>query len=181
MEARAKVPIDAFYRTWHMSGRLDDRYHAADLMTDMLGGGGSSRLYQTLVKEKKLFSSIDCYHFGSLDPGLVTIEGKLVKGVTMANAEEAVEEELEKMRRAPVPEKELQKVKNKTESLMAFEDMSVMSRASSIAMYELLGDADMMNSELSRYQAVTAEAVLEECRQVFRDENSSTLHYLAEG
>lgn len=180
LELRAKVPLDAFHRTWHMSGRLDARYHAADLMTDMLGGGGSSRLYQSLVKEKKLFSSIDCYHFGSLDPGLVTIEGKLVKGVSMDTAEAAVEEELEKMRREPVPEKELQKVKNKTESLMAFEDMSVMSRASNIAFYELLGDAELMNRELARYQAVSVEQVLEECRTVFRPENSCTLRYLAE-
>jgi predicted Zn-dependent peptidase len=181
LEVGAKVPLDAFYRTWHMSGRLDVRYHAADLVTDMLGGSGSSRLYQSLVKEKKLFSSIDCYHFGSLDPGLVAIEGKLVKGVAMDTAEAAVEEELEKLRRNPVPVKELQKVKNKTESLMAFEDMSVMSRASSIAFYELLGDAGMMNGELSRYQAVTVDQVLEECRTLFRDENSCTLVYRSEG
>jgi predicted Zn-dependent peptidase len=71
-------------------------------------------------------------------------------------------------------------VKNKTESIMAFEDMSVMSRGSSIAYYELLGDANLMNTELAKYQAVTAEDIREECRLLFRPENSNTLHYLAE-
>ncbi len=180
MEVKAKVPLDAFYKTWHMSARMDPRYYAADLITDMLGGGGSSRLYESLVKDKKIFSNIDCYHFGSHDAGLLTIEGKLVRGVDIRLAEAAVEEVLEKMRTDLVEEKELQKVKNKTESIMAFEDMSVMSRASSLAYYELLGDAELMNTELKKYQAVTATEVLNECRQIFRPENSNTLYYLSE-
>jgi predicted Zn-dependent peptidase len=180
MVVKAKVPLDAFYKTWHMSARIDQRYYVADLAGDMLGGGGSSRLYQSLVKEKKLFSNIDCFHFGSTDAGLFSIEGKLVKGVDINAAESAVDEELEKMKTTLVEEKELQKVKNKTESIMAFEDMSVMSRASSIAYYELLGDAMLMNTELEKYQAVTVDDIMQECRRLFRPENSNTLHYLAE-
>lgn len=177
---KAKVPLDALYKTWHMSARMDQRYYVADLAGDMLGGGGSSRLYQALVKEKKLFSKIDCFHFGSHDAGLFSIEGQLVKGVDINAAEAAIDEELEKMKTVAVEEKELQKVKNKTESIMAFEDMSVMSRGSSLAYYELLGDANLMNMELLKYQAVTAEDIRQECRQLFRPENSNTLHYLAE-
>lgn len=180
MEIKANVPLDAFYKTWHMSSRLDQRYYTADLMSDMLGGGGSSRLYQILVKEKKLFSNIFCYHFGSIDAGLLTIEGKLVKGVDIRLAEEAVEEQLEKFKEKTVEEKELQKVKNKTESIMVFEDMSLMSRASSLAFYELLGDAQFMNNELSRYQSVTEEDILLESRNIFTPENSNTLYYLSE-
>jgi predicted Zn-dependent peptidase len=175
----AAVPLDAFYKTWHMCSRTDDRYYAADLITDMLGGGASSRLYQRLVKEKQLFSNIDCYHFGSLDPGMVVVEGKLVKGVSIEAAEAAVEEELEQMKQHPVDERELEKVKNKTESIMAFEDMSVMNRAGSLAFYELLGDAQEMNTELEKYRKVTAEEIQEECRQLFRPGNSNTLYYLA--
>jgi predicted Zn-dependent peptidase len=180
MEMKANVPLDAFYKTWHMSSRLDQRYYTADLMSDMLGGGGSSRLYQILVKEKKLFSNIFCYHFGSIDAGLLTIEGKLVKGVDIRLAEEAVEEQLEKFKEKTVEEKELQKVKNKTESIMVFEDMSLISRASSLAFYELLGDAQFMNNELSRYQSVTEEDILLESRNIFTPENSNTLYYLSE-
>lgn len=175
----ANVPLDALYKTWHMPGRLDKEYHAIDLLTDVLSGGGSSRLYQALVKEKQLFSNIECHHFGSTDNGLVLLEGKLVKGVTIEEAEKAVEIELDKMKNELVSVEELQKVKNKTESMIAFEDMSVMSRANSLAYYEILGDAAWMNTELEKYAAVTAEEILQECRNIFRTTNCNTLHYLA--
>lgn len=179
MEIKADVPIDAFIKTWHMSGRMERGYYVADLITDILGGGASSRLYQSLVKEQQLFSNLDCYHFGSVDAGLFTIEGKLVKGVSIEKAEAAVEAELQKMKEQLVDEKELQKVKNKTESTILFEDMSVMSRAQSLAFYELLGDAQLMNDELEKYQSITADELLQESRKIFDEKNSNTLYYLA--
>ena len=177
MDVKADVPLDALYKAWHISSRLDKKYYITDLITDILSGGGSSRLYQSLVKEKKLFSNIGCYHFGSIDNGLLTIEGKLVKGVKMEDAEKAVDEELEKIKREPVSEPELQKVKNKTESTIIFEDMPIAGRAESLALYELLGDAELMNTELGKYTAVTTEDILNESRNIFREENSSTLYY----
>lgn len=179
LEIKANVPLDALYKCWHMPGRLDKRYYSIDLLTDILSGGGSSRLYQSLVKEKQLFSNIECHHFGSTDDGLVVIEGKLVKGVTMEEAEKAVETELEKMKSEGVSETELQKVKNKTESMIAFEDMSVMSRANSLAHYEILGDAAWMNYELEKYAAVTTEDILKESQNIFRNSNCNTIHYLS--
>ncbi|GAA4742160.1 pitrilysin family protein [Flavisolibacter ginsenosidimutans] len=179
LEVHAPVPLDAFYKTWHIYGRLDHRYYVSDLITEILGGGGSSRLYQALVKEKKLFSNIECYHFGTTDAGLLTIEGKLVKGVKMADAEAAVEEELSKLKAEKISGDELQKVKNKTESTIAFEDMSVMNRANSLAYYELLGDAALMNTELDRYNTVTVDEIQAISKEIFREENSSTLYYRA--
>ncbi len=179
LEVTADVPLDAFVKTWHMASRLERGYYVTDLITDILGGGASSRLYQALIKEKKLFSSIECYHFGSIDNGLLTIEGKLVKGVNIEEAHEAVNEEVEKMKTELVDEKELQKVINKTESTILFEDMSVMSRANSLAYYELLGDAELMNDELQRYQSITAQELLEESKKIFAESNSNTLYYMS--
>lgn len=176
---KAEVPLDAFYKCWHMPARMDKAYYAIDLITDILGGGASSRLYQALVKEQQLFSNIDCYHYGSIDRGLLTIEGKLVKGITPETAEAAVEKVLDSLRYAKVEEKELQKVKNKTESLMAFEDMGLMNRANSLAFYTLIGDPNMMNSELEKYQAITVDDIHHECKTLFAEQNSTTLYYLA--
>lgn len=180
LEVHAAVPLDAFYKTWHIYSRLDHRYYVSDLITEILGGGGSSRLFQALVKEKKLFSNIECYHFGTIDAGLLTIEGKLVKGIKMADAEKAIEEELEKLKAEKITEPELQKVKNKTESTIAFEDMSVMNRANSLAFYELLGDAALMDTELSRYNKVTVEDIQTLSKEIFREENSSTMYYYSQ-
>lgn len=179
LEVHADVPLDALYKCWHMQGRMDQRYYTADLITEILGGGGSSRLYQALVKEKKLFSNIECYHFGTIEPGLLTIEGKLVKGVKMKDAEAAIEEELEKLKSKKIAYAELEKVKNKTESMISFEDMSVMNRANSLALYELLGDASLMNTELDRYHRVTVDDILQESNEIFKKSNSSTLYYFS--
>ena len=180
MEVTAAVPLDALYKCYPMASRTEPGYYTADLITEVLGGGASSRLHQALIKEQRLFSQIECYHTGSVDPGLVVIEGKLIKGVSMTQADQAVEAELEKLKATPITEKELTKIKNKTESAIVFEDMSVMNRANSLAIYELLGDVNMMNTELARYQAVTAEDMLATSREIFDPVNSNTLYYFSE-
>jgi zinc protease len=177
LEVTANVPLDALYKCWHISSRLDKKYYTTDLISEILGGGASSRLFQSLVKEQQLFSNIQCSHFGSIDAGLLFIDGKLIKGITREQAEKAIATELEKMKDQLVNASELQKVKNKTESMMAFEDLSLMNRANSLATYELLGDADLMNKELGMYQAVTEEDIQNECRNIFTEDNCSTLFY----
>ena len=179
LEVKADVPLDALYKCWHIYPRTDDRYYIADLISDILSGGASSRLFQSLVKEKQLFSSIDCSHLGSTDAGIMVIDGRLVKGVDIKLAEAAVMEELAKLQKDGISNAELEKVKNKTESAMAFEDMGVMNRAASIAMYELLGDAQLMNKELDKYRAVTAAQIADQSRIIFDENNCSTLHYLS--
>lgn len=180
LEIKSRVPLDALYKCWHMDARLDKGYYAAELITELLSGGGSSRLYQSLVKEKQLFSNIECYHFGSTDAGLMVIEGKLVKGVKMETADAAIEEELEKLRRQTIPDKELQKAKNKTEAALAFEDMSVMNRANSLAFYELLGNANLINEELGRYQELSVEDIRNHTNKIFDTNNSNTIYYYSE-
>jgi predicted Zn-dependent peptidase len=179
LEVTSNVPLDALYKCWHMPSRMDERYYAAELVSDILGGGGSSRLFQSLVKEKQLFSNIDCYHFGSTDAGLMTIEGKIVKGVNIKDAEKALMEEINKIVKNGISVSELEKVKNKAESALAFEDMSLMNRASNIAMYENLGEAELINTELSKYQAVTAEEILVQARIIFDENNCNTMYYLS--
>ncbi|CAL1521138.1 pitrilysin family protein [Chitinophaga sp. MM2321] len=180
LEIKAKVPLDALYKCYHMYAREDKRYYAADLISDILGGGSSSRLHQVLVKEKKMFSNIDCYHFGSLDAGLLTIEGKLVKGVKMKDAEKAIQIELEKLQSEIITDRELQKVKNRVESMLAFEDMSLLNRANNLAFYELLGDAALMNKEFDNYEVVTAAEIHQEAKLLFDEKNSNTIYYYAE-
>ncbi|MDP4212289.1 MAG: pitrilysin family protein [Bacteroidota bacterium] len=177
MDVKADVPLDALYKAYHVGSRTDKGYYAMDLISELLGGGGSSRLFQALIKEKKLFSNIECYHLGSTDPGLLVIEGKLIKGVRMEDADKAVDEELQKLQSGKIEEKELIKVKNKTESAILFEDMSLMNRASNLAMYELMGDAEFMNTELQKYKDVTREEILDASMSIFDEKNSSTLFY----
>jgi predicted Zn-dependent peptidase len=173
----ADVPLDALYKAWHIGPRRSPQYYAADLLTEILGNGFSSRFYQQLVKEKELFSGIQCYHTGSIDPGLLVVEGKIIEGKSLDEANAAVEAEVMRLAKDGVSDEELQKAKNKIEAAVAFEDMSLLNRAANLAFYELLGDAAMINDELQRYQAITKEELQDAARNIFRPENCSTVLY----
>ncbi|PWK77089.1 putative Zn-dependent peptidase [Mucilaginibacter oryzae] len=176
----AKVPLNDVYIAFQMGARLDADYYAAEIVSDLLSRGNSSRLYKSLVKEKQVFSEVHAYITGSLDKGMFVLEGKPLEGVSIEQAEAALWEQIEKLKEEDVPADELTKVKNKTESTMIFAEMSLLDKAMNLAQYELLGDAEMLNQETSKYLKVTAAEVKEQARKLFRKENSSTLIYLAE-
>lgn len=173
----ADVPLNAIWMAWHVGDRLSPTYQAVDLITEVMGNGQSSRLYQSLVKEQQIFSSISCYHTGSHDPGLLVIEGKLIEGKTFEEAKAAIDAEIDELLQNGVTEEELQKTKNRIESMISFEDMGLLSRANNLAFYELLGDANMINEEWDKYNSVTREYLLEVAKEVFRKENNNTLYY----
>lgn len=97
----------------------------------------------------------------------------------MKDAEKAIQQELEKLQKEIIPERELQKVKNRVESLLAFEDMSLLNRANNLAFYELLGDAALMNREFENYEDVTSEQIHQEAKLLFDEKNSNTIYYYA--
>ncbi len=171
------MPLDAIYKAWHITGRLAPAYYSADLITEIMGSGQSSRLYQRLVKEQQLFSSISCYHTGSLDPGLLVVEGKIREGKTIEAANEAIEKEMAALVAEGISDSELQKAKNKMESMIAFEDMSLLNRANNLAFYELIGDAALINQEWDKYNAVTSGFLQQTAREIFREGNCNTLFY----
>ena len=179
MEVQRDIPFDSIYKTYHTCARGDKEYYAVDLLTDVLSRGKSSRLYNELVKKKRLFMEVNAYLTGDMDKGLVVAEGKLVKGVKMKDAEAALDEELKKMQEEAVSENELVKVKNKVESTHEFGETDLAGRALSLAVAELLGDTELVNTEVSYYRKVTAEEIKNQAKKIFRDENSSVLYYLA--
>ena len=179
LTVHANVPLNAIYIAFKMPDRKNSSYQVFDLLGDILSQGQSSRLYNSLLKEQQLFSDINAYMTGSIDAGLFIVEGKLVAGVDKDLAEEAIWKELEKISTELVSESELTKVKNKSESIMAFSEMNLLDKAMNLAYYELLGDADLLNTEMGKYTVITAEQINEAAKTTFVKEKSSTLYYLA--
>ena len=173
------VPVSIIMKAYHIEDRQSPHYYTADVITEVLAGGKSARLYKALVKEQKLFSQVNCYHTGSIEKGLLVIVGNLADGISPETGEEAIDQIVQDFMQDGVNERELDKVLNKIENLMVFEDMGLISRANNLAFYELLGDAHKMNEELSNYQKVTAQDVLEQAKHIFRKENENVLFYLA--
>jgi predicted Zn-dependent peptidase len=180
MTVTAKVPLNDVYIAFQMGARLDGTYYAAELLSDILSRGNSSRLYRKLVKEKQLFSEVHAYMTGSLDKGMFVCEGKPLENVSTETAEAAIWEELERIKAEDIPADELIKVQNKTESTMIFSEMNLLDKAMNLAQFELLGDADLLNHETEKFLAVTADEIKQLANQLFRRDNSSTLIYLAD-
>jgi len=178
-EVRADVPVDSIYIAFHGPERLHPDYPALDLLSDLLAHGPSSRLFRALVKDRPVFGEVNAYVLGSIDPNLFTVEGKPLPNVPVAEAEALLWEELERLKSEPVPDRELQKVKNQVESTMVFSELSILDKAMNLAFYEALGDAEMYNREVEKYLSVRPEDILRLAGQVFRRENSSTLVYHA--
>ncbi|UKJ06544.1 M16 family metallopeptidase [Solitalea lacus] len=175
----AKVPLNAIYKAFHIGSRKEKEFYATDLISDILSRGDSSRLYRSLVKEQQLFSEINAYVSGDMDPGLFIVEGKLVEGIVMEEAEKAILEELNRMKNEQIPVEELTKVKNKIESTMVFSELNLLDKAMNLAYFELMGNAANYNLEKEKYQQVTAFQIQEQANAIFTENNCSTLYYLA--
>ncbi len=173
------VPFDALYKAWHMCSRAEEGFFATDLISDLLSAGQSGRLNQQLVKNQRLFSDISAFVSGDIEAGLFVVTGKLMKGVTMEQAEKALQVEIDKICTQEIEEEELQKVKNRVEAMMEFSEMRVLDKAMNLAYYELLGDAGQVNDLIMKYASVKASEITAEAKRIFRPENSSTLYYIA--
>lgn len=173
------VPFDAIHKTYHMCSKHHKDYYTTDLISDLLANGKSSRLYQNLLKEKSLFSDINAYISGDIDEGLFTVTGKLIKGVSMKSAESAIDEEIQKIIHTDISDYEIEKVKNKFESVNQFSLLSALNKAMELAYQELLGDANRINHEIEKYRSVTKTDIKIVSESLFDNNNSSVLYYLS--
>jgi zinc protease len=172
------VPANAIYKCFHICDRYDEKYHTVDLLSDIMSRGNSSRLYKSLIKEKELFSDINAYVTGDFDNGMLVFSGKLNDGVSMEVAEKAIDEEIERIKSEKIDEDELTKVKNKVESSLVFSEVDVLTKATNLAISELLGDADLVNQEIIKYQAVTTKQIQDVARLYLNETNANVLYYL---
>jgi predicted Zn-dependent peptidase len=171
------VPQDVIYMAFRMCRKGDPDYFPTDLISDLLSNGDSSRFAQNLVKDKKLFSSIEAFVSGDLEEGLFIIIGKLQTNTSMQEAENAIRYELEEIQNGNFDEDELEKVKNKVEANLIFSEVDILNKAMNLAFYELMGDANLINREVEMYHQVKKSKIISLARQLFKKENTSILYY----
>ncbi len=172
------VPMPMILMAFHMPGRTSDQYYACDLISDILANGKSSRFYQQLIKNKQIFSDIDCYISGSRDSGLIIIEGRPMPGITMEQAYNEIWLELEKLKDVRIEAKELEKLKNKVISSLCISDLSVLNKSMSMAYFEYLGQIELMNEQESLYESVDSDMISQIAKEYLVEENLNILYYL---
>lgn len=181
LSVEADVPASALYKAYHMPGRFSKDFFTVDLMSDVLTRGHSSRLYQKLVKEKEIFTSISSFTMGTIDPGLVVFSGRVKEGINLVDAEAEVNALVDEFIRNGATEPELEKVKNQAYSTLEFGEVEVMNRAMNLAFAKLSGDAGYVNDEGRLIEAVTTEDIQKAAKNILREQNSSVLYYNAKG
>lgn len=178
-EKTADVPADALYMAFPMPPRNSRAFYVCDLLTDILSSGSSARLFRQLVKEQRVFAEIEAYTTSTTDAGLIIIEGKPTPGISLAQAEEAVWRELDALLQQGISDIELQKIKNKAESILVFQEVGILNKAMNLAHFELLGNANQINEEVNIYQSISAAEIIAEATQRFQKTSVSVLYYKA--
>jgi len=177
-DIEADVPLNAIYKAFHMPARGDRKYYVADLISDILGRSKSSRLYQKLVRDREYFSEIDAYILGSIEPGLLIIQGNINNDVSPDEAEGAINEILQEICEYKLPEKELEKIKNQAESQRVYGEVELLNRAMHLAFGALLGDPNMYSKEIEIIQSIKPDEILQVSKEILTNQNSSVLRYL---
>ena len=173
------VPSTALYKVWHIGPRKSKDFYTLDLITDLLAGGESGRLHTKLVREKKLFSEINAYLTADIDPGLIIVQGKLMKGVDIQLAEKSVNEVINGLLSRNDIKDEMEKVKNKFESSTVFSNTSILNKAANLSFFELLGDPGLINNEVHSYRNVSHESVMDAIERYFIPTNCCTIKYIS--
>jgi len=159
LEIKGNVPANCFYMAFPVVGRYEKPYHSIDLISDLLGRGDSSFLFIELVQKLRIFDSISAYMTGSMDPGLLVIQGSVCEGITYEKAMAELYNALDRFLVEGISEKSLQKVKNQAESSLAFMEVEVLNKAMNLAIAALAGDANGVNLESEKINSVTLDDI----------------------
>jgi len=171
------VAATALYKAWHIGPRISEDFYILDLITDLLAGGESGRLYTKLVREKKIFSEVNAYITSDIDPGMIILHGRLMKGIDIQYADESVNKLIKNLKERYPSENEMEKVKNKFESSTILGNSSILNKAMNLSFYELLGDPGLINHEVDEFRKTNRKMVTEVSCKYLTERNCSTLFY----
>ncbi|MGB9716046.1 MAG: M16 family metallopeptidase [Thermodesulfovibrionales bacterium] len=149
----------------------EDSY-ALDVLSLILAGGKSSRLYKSLIYEKKIALDVDAEYEGlNKDPYLFFIDATVAPGKDIIDVEKAIYNEIENLKKLLPSEKEVQKAKNQIESLFIMEQDSIYMEAMKYGIFEILGDWRLINKYLEGIRNVTPEDVTRVANRYFHEDN----------
>ncbi|MDE5845478.1 MAG: insulinase family protein [Muribaculaceae bacterium] len=177
---KSNVPVNMLHIAFPMGGYKDEYYCGADLLTDILASGNSSRFYRNLLLGTDLFSSVDACILGSEDPGFLHVIAAMADNnpETLTNGENCIKDELQKLLTDGVTQKEVTRAINRFVSDKTFEEINYGTAAQNLALATLHNEKPGEN--LETYRSLTADDVSEAAKSIIDFSRSSTLIYEAQ-
>ena len=179
-EDEGKYPSSVLYLAWLMDGRSGPDYYAYDLVSDVMSLGRSAIFYQRMVKVLKVCAHMDAYITGTEDRGLLIMELRPAKDVTMEEMENQLWKELASLQGDYISSSILEKLKVKNESTVCFSNVSAAHKATNLAYYESLGDANLINTEADRIGEVSVKDIFR-VSNFLRKDNVNILKLIGNG
>lgn len=174
------VPSNMIMITFPMSSRREKEFYCFDLLSDLLSNGTSSRMYNDLVQEKKVFTAIDAVVSADDDKGLFIVLGKYADKTPVKRGEELIWQSLKNIFEEEITDKEFQKVKNKNLVNTESNNIKILDKAMNLAYYEHLDMLDNINKDREIYSSIKKEEVVNLAKQTFFVNKHNTLYYLKE-
>jgi zinc protease len=157
---------------YHVPNLRSPDSYALELVEVILSGGKSSRLYQSLVREKRLVLSADAdYSLLSRDPGLFYLSADPLPGKDVAEVEKALGQEVERLQREQVGERELEKAKNQLEASFIFRQDSIFYQAMLLAQHEIALNWRAIDDYIPSIRKVSAEDIQRVAKQYLIPDN----------
>jgi len=173
------IQLPAVFQAYHTPKNGTKDYYAVDMLATLLSGGESSRFYKVLVDEKQLAMQAMSFPFPYEDAGLAFAFALPNIGVELQDLEAAMDAEIEKVQNELISDTELQKLKNQYEANHVSSNATLESRAYNLAInYTFHKDANLINTEIDKYLAVTKDDIMRVAKEYFRKDNRVVLYYL---
>ncbi len=173
------IQLPAIFQAYHTPKSGTSDFYAVDMLAKLLSGGESSRLYKSLVDEKQLAMQVASFPFPYEDAGLAYALALPNMGVEIQDLEKGIDAEIEKLQTELISDAELQKLKNQYEAEHVNDNASLESRAYNLAInYTFHKDANLINTEIDKFLAVTKEDIRRVANEYFRKDNRVVLYYL---
>lgn len=153
--------------------------YAIDMLTTLLSGGQSSRFYKKLVDEEQLGLAVQAFPYGLENGGIFITLGIANMGVDLKDLKAGIDTEVAKVRNELISENEYEKVLNQLENDFVSQNSTMAGIAESLANYYVyFGDANLINTEIEKYRAVTREDLQAAAQKYLTDQNRVVLYYL---
>jgi predicted Zn-dependent peptidase len=173
------IQLPAVFIGYRLPEQTHPDYYALEMLNSILSGSTSSRMNKNIVEKKQLAVGAFSFAFGLEDPGMGLIAAIGANGVDLATIQKALDEEVDLIQKELISQEEFDKIRNSIENDFVSSNSTVAGIAENLAQnYMYMGKTELINTELSRYMAVTREDIQRVAKTYFTQDARIILYYL---